>query len=135
MANFRLNNPRILRLTEAYLIAAEGALKGTTGVTQASYYLNTIRKRANPSVSDVTATDLLIQNERRKEFIGEGHRFFDQMRLGNSIIRKDSDGYNFAVSAGCPETITWDYNRIVLPISHTERQIYPNLKQNPGYTE
>ena len=43
-ANFRLNNPRILRLTEAYLIAAEGALKGTTGVTQASYYLNTIRK-------------------------------------------------------------------------------------------
>lgn len=134
-ANFRLNNPRILRLAEAYLIAAEGALKGSAGATQASNYLNAIRKRANPSVSDVTATDLLIQNERRKEFIGEGHRFFDQMRLGNSITRKDSDGYNFAVSAGCPETITWSYNHIVLPISHTERQIYPDLQQNPGYTE
>jgi tetratricopeptide (TPR) repeat protein len=133
--NFRLNNPRLLRLAEAYLIAAEGALKGSAGVTIASQYLNVVRKRANPSVFDVTATDDLIQIERRKEFIGEGHRFFDQMRLGRSITRKDSDGYNFAVSAGCPETITWDYNKIVLPISHTERQIYPELQQNPGYTD
>ncbi|MEN6619569.1 MAG: RagB/SusD family nutrient uptake outer membrane protein [Rikenellaceae bacterium] len=133
--NFRLNNPRLLRLAEAYLIAAEGALKGSAGVTAASNYLNVIRKRANPSVANVTATDDLIQIERRKEFIGEGHRFFDQMRLGKSITRKDSDGYNFAVSAGCPETITWSYDRIVLPISHTERQIYPALQQNPGYTE
>lgn len=133
--NFRLNNPRILRLAEAYLIASEGALKGTAGVTAASNYLNVIRKRANPSVSVVTATDELIQIERRKEFIGEGHRFFDQMRLGNSIVRKDSDGYNFAVSVGCPETITWNYEKVVLPISHTERQTYPELEQNPGYTD
>ena len=133
--NFRLNNPRLLRLAEAYLIAAEGALKGTAGIAKASTYLNAIRKRANPSVSDVIATDDLIQIERRKEFIGEGHRFFDQMRLGKSITRKDSDGYNFAVSAGCPETITWNNYQIVLPISHTERQIYPTLQQNPGYTE
>jgi len=133
--NFRLNNPRILRLAEAYLIAAEGALKGSAGISQASYYLNAIRRRANPSVSDVFATDDLIQIERRKEFIGEGHRFFDQMRTGGSIVRKDSDGYNFAVSAGCPEVINWDYFKVVLPISHTERQTYPNLQQNPGYTE
>ena len=133
--NFRLNNPRLLRLAEAYLIAAEGALKGTAGIAKASTYLNAIRKRANPSLSDITATDDLIQIERRKEFIGEGHRFFDQMRLGKSIIRKDSDGYNFAVSAGCPETLTWSNYQIVLPISHTERLIYPELQQNPGYTE
>lgn len=133
--NFRLNNPRILRISEAYLIAAEGAIKGSAGVTAASTYLNAIRKRANPSLSDITATDALIQIERRKEFIGEGHRFFDQMRLGNSITRADGDGHNFAVSAGCPETITWNYYKIVLPISHTERKLYPQLQQNPGYTE
>jgi len=133
--NFRLNNPRILRLAEAYLIAAEGALKGSAGVNQASQYLNAIRKRANPSATDVVATDELIQDERRKEFIGEGHRFFDMMRIGGSIVRSDGDGYNFAVSAGCPEEIDWNYYKIVLPISHTERQIYPNLDQNPGYTE
>jgi tetratricopeptide (TPR) repeat protein len=133
--NFRLNNPRILRITEAYLIAAEGALKGTAGVTTASTYLNAVRKRANPSVSDVVATDDLIQIERRKEFIGEGHRFFDQMRLGKSITRADGDGHNFAVSAGCPETITWNYFKVVLPISHTERKLYPELQQNPGYTQ
>lgn len=133
--NFRLNNPRILRISEAYLIAAEGALKGTAGASVASGYLNTIRKRANPAATDVTATDALIQDERRKEFIGEGHRFFDQMRLGKSIVRLDGDGYNFAQSAGCPGTIDWNYYKIVLPISHTERKFYPELQQNPGYTE
>ncbi len=134
-ANFRLNNPKLLRLSEAYLIAAEGALKGSAGTAVASGYLNAIRKRANPSVADVTATDDLIQTERRKEFIGEGHRFFDQMRLGRSITRVDGDGHNFAVSAGSPETITWDYFKVVLPISHTERKTYTELQQNPGYTE
>ncbi len=133
--NFRLNNPRVMRITEAYLIAAEGALKGTAGATVASSYLNAVRKRANPSVSDVVATDDLIQTERRKEFIGEGHRFFDQMRLGRPITRADGDGHNFAVSQGCPETITWNYHKVVLPISHTERKLYPELQQNPGYTE
>lgn len=92
-------------------------------------------KRANPALADITATDALIQEERRKEFIGEGHRFFDQMRLGKPIIRLDGDGYHFAESAGCPGTITWDYFKVVLPISHTERKFYPELQQNPGYTE
>jgi len=133
--NFRLNNPRILRISEAYLIAAEGALKGTAGASVASGYLNTIRKRANPAALDVTATDNLIQDERRKEFIGEGHRFFDQMRLGLSITRLDGDGYNFAQSAGCPGTIDWNYFKVVLPISHIERKFYPQLQQNPNYTE
>ncbi len=133
--NFRLNNPKLLRLSEAYLIAAEGALKGSAGATAASNYLDVIRKRANPAVTKVTATDDLIQIERRKEFIGEGHRFFDQMRLGKSITRLDGDGHNFAQSAGCPGTIDWNFNKIVLPISHTERKIYPELQQNPGYTE
>jgi len=133
--NFRLNNPRILRMSEAYLIAAEGALKGSAGATVASGYLNTIRKRANPAAANVTATDNLIQDERRKEFVGEGHRFFDQMRLGKSIVRLDGDGYNFAQSTGCPGTIDWNYYKIVLPISHTERKFYPELQQNPGYTE
>lgn len=133
--NFRLNNPRVLRISEAYLIAAEGALKGSAGAGVASPYLNAIRKRANPAAVDVIATDNLIQEERRKEFIGEGHRFFDQMRLGRTIERLDGDGYNFAESAGCPGVIDWNYFKVVLPISHTERKFYPELQQNPGYTD
>lgn len=133
--NFRYNNPKLLRLSEAYLIAAEGALKGTAGAGVASGYLNAIRKRANPNVQDVVATDDLIQLERRKEFVGEGHRFFDQMRLGRSVVRLDGDGYNFAESAGCPGTVDWSYYKVVLPISHTQRKFYPQLQQNPGYTE
>ncbi|MDY0332504.1 MAG: RagB/SusD family nutrient uptake outer membrane protein [Bacteroidales bacterium] len=133
--NFRYNNPKLFRLAEAYLIAAEGALKGSGGAAVASGYLNTIRKRANPSVADVVATDDLIQIERRKELVGEGHRFFDQMRLGKPMVRLDGDGYNFAESVGCPGSVTWDYFKVVLPISHTERKFYPELQQNPGYTE
>lgn len=133
--NFRYNNPKLLRLSEAYLIAAEGALKGSAGAGVASTYLNAIRKRANPNLTDVVATDDLIQIERRKELVGEGHRFFDQMRLGRAVVREDGDGYNFAESAGCPASVDWSYYKIVLPISHTERKFYPELQQNPGYTE
>lgn len=133
--NFRYNNPKVLRLAEAYLIAAEAALKGKGGTAMATTYLNVIRKRANPSIEDIVATDDAIQIERRKELVGEGHRFFDQMRLGKTIVRLDGDGFNFAESIGCPGTIDWNYFKVVLPISHTQRKFYPELQQNTGYTQ
>ncbi|HPH53132.1 MAG: RagB/SusD family nutrient uptake outer membrane protein [Bacteroidales bacterium] len=131
---FRRNNPRVMRITEAYLIAAEAALE-TNKASDANNYLNRIRKRADPTASNVTATLDLIQLERQKEFIGEGHRFFDVMRRGGTITRDPSDPHEYAVGSGYKQSFSWDYEKVVLPISHTERLLYPELQQNPGYKD
>ena len=131
--SFSFNNPRIFRLAEAYLIAAEAAL-ATGKQADADTYLNAIRKRANPNNPTITCTLDEILKERRKEFIGEGHRFFDAMRLGKTITR--TGGFHFASAVyGCPETIDWSYFKVVLPISRTTRLIYKLCEQNPGYSD
>lgn len=132
---FRRNNPRVLRITEAYLIAAEAALAGGN-TADASRYLNAVRKRADATVSDVTATMELIQTERQKEFIGEGHRFFDVMRTGGQFVRDITvDPHDFAGGAGYTHSLKPGDPKAVLPVSSDERLIYPELQQNPGYKE
>lgn len=131
---FRRNNPRVLRITEAYLIAAEAALG--TNPTKANYYLNEVRKRADKTATDVTATLELIQEERQKEFIGEGHRFFDVMRRGGSFTRNmDIDPNDFGGGSQYIHTLRVGDTKVVLPISSNERVSYPELQQNPGYKE
>lgn len=128
--SFRRNNPRILRISEAYLISAEAGLECGQAV-QASKRLNEIRVKRDPSAADVTATLDLVQIERRKEFIGEGHRFFDVLRRGGTITRDDTDPHEVSGIT----SIDWNDYRCVLPISHTERVLYQELQQNPGYKE
>ena len=132
---FRRNNPRVMRITEAYLIAAEAALaNGNT--SDASRYLNIVRKRADASAADVTATMDLIQTERQKEFIGEGHRFFDVMRTGGSFSSDLSiDPHDFRGGAAYTSTLKPGDTKAVLPISSDERVSYPELQQNPGYKD
>lgn len=131
---FRRNNPRIFRITDAYLMAAEAALELGGKQDIADEYLNAVIKRANPSAADVVATIDLVMTERQKEFIGEGHLFFDILRRGGKVVRDMSiDDRDFA---GSPrEEIDWNDYRVVLPISHTERLLYPELQQNPGYDD
>lgn len=132
---FRRNNPHVLRISEAYLIAAEAALE-TNRQTEADNYLNAIRKRADNTATDIPATIDLIQTERQKEFIGEGHRFFDVMRRGGTIVRDMTiDPHDYAGGSGYQATITWDYYKVALPISNAERTSYPELQQNPTYKE
>lgn len=130
---FRRNNPRVFRITDAYLMAAEAGIE-TGNQTQADLYLNAVIKRADPTAEDVVATTERVQIERQKEFIGEGHRFFDVIRRGGTIIKDSSlDDRDFA---GNPrQEIDWNDYRVVLPISSNERLIYPELQQNPGYKD
>lgn len=129
---FRMNNPRIFRITDAYLMAAEAALHLGSKQADADKYLNAVRKRADVTATDVTATLDLVAQERHKEFIGEGHRFFDVMRTGGEIVRDAS--VDPRDHAGSPrEVITWNTHTVVLPISESEQSVYPNLQQNPGY--
>ena len=137
--DMRLNSLPIMRLSEVYLIAAEAAAKETDGVNAAKY-LNKIVLRANPDATEVSAADATVDRvmlERRKEFVGEGHRFFDAMRNDVTIIRyEDVDDRGFHYSL-IPESEKFDrtYFRAILPIPVAEINVNPNIKgqQNPGY--
>lgn len=129
---FRRNNPRVFRITDAYLMAAEAALELAGKQDVANEYLNAVVKRADPTAADVVATLDRIQIERQKEFIGEGHRFFDVLRRGGKIVKDASlDDRDFA--GNTRQEIDWNDHRVVLPISHNEIMLYPELEQNPGY--
>ncbi len=135
----RLNSLPIMRLSEIYLIAAEAATK-VGNSSKAAKYLNKIVLRANPNATAVSENDATLDRimlERRKEFIGEGQRFFDAMRNNETITRYTNDadkGFHYSLIS---ESIKFDrtYFRTILPIPVDETNVNPNLKaeQNPGY--
>lgn len=126
-----VNNMRVLRLSDIYLIGAEAALKKPQpDQTKADDYLYAIMQRANPAVAKVTATEALILKERRKELVMEGHRFFDAMRLGKTITR--SGGYHFLNNVDLVNP-NWNDYRSVKPIPQAEIDANHNIEQNPKY--
>lgn len=137
--DMRLNSSPIMRLSEIYLIAAEAAAK-IPNPTKAAKYLNEIVLRANPDATPVSMNDATVDRvllERRKEFVGEGHRFFDAMRNDVTIVRyTDSDDMGFHYPL-ITESQKFDrtYFRAILPIPIDEINVNPNIKghQNPGY--
>ena len=118
------NSPKIIRLSEVYLIAAEAAVKGgtATGALTAQDYVNALRaKRINGyvAVASVTLTDVIA--ERRLELAFEGHRFFDLVR-NNITFTQPYIG-----------TITSTDPTVIMAIPQRERDIASGLTQNPGY--
>lgn len=119
----------VLRLSEAYLIAAEAAVKLADNVN-ALKYLNAIVTRANPDkVLTGTVTLDRVLEERRRELVGEGHRLFDAMRNNKRIERK---GANHSSPSLRPETKSFDrsFPKILMPIPRGEIDTNPNVKPN-----
>lgn len=131
--DYKYSNIPVLRLSEAYLIAAEAAAK-LNDSENAAKYLNAIVSRANPakSVTEAEATLDRVLIERRKELVGEGHRLFDAMRNNQTIKRA---GKSHSSSNLTPETkeYNWDFYKIVMPIPSGEINANKNIVQNPGY--
>ena len=121
----------MFRLSEVYLIAAEAAIKNTDP-TNARIYLNAIVERADPTatvdLAGVTLDRILL--ERRKEFVAEGHRFFDLVRNKKDIVRTKCDR---VWDITTPLEIKYDYYKILFPIPIDEMQVNTNIEQNPGY--
>jgi hypothetical protein len=129
-------NIKMIRLSEIYLIAAEAALHSTSpDADGAAGYLNEIRKRA-PGLELATATtisDEMILKERSTELFGEGQRFFDMIRMNQSITYND-DFQDVPVSTR-ETTIDRTFGKIVLPISQDEINANSALEdeQNEAY--
>lgn len=130
--DYPLNFP-ILRVSDAYLLYAE-ALVAVGRAQDAKQWVDKVRLRAgipallsNPALPD-------IMNERRKEFLGEGKRYFDLVRQGEGVfvqnLKAFSDWYgNVTVYNGSNPT-TRD---MLLPIPQSVMNIHLNWEQNTGY--
>ena len=121
-----VNNPKIIRMSEVYLIAAEARLKGgnATGALSAVDYYNALRaKRITGYVNATSVTLNDILDERRRELFCENHRFFDLVRnridLNAPLVQLEPISYT-------------DY-RVLVAIPQRETDISPELVQNPGY--
>lgn len=143
-ATLTATNIKVMRLSEVYLIAAEAALsKSSPDKATAASYLQQIRKRSpglEPATADNISVDMIL-DERSKELVLEGHRYFDQLRLGRTVVFDDTSLGDKAKYLDFvlypPESRTtevdWNYYRSILPISLDEMNANPNMVQNPGY--
>lgn len=129
-------NIPLVRLSEAYLNAAEAAVK-TNNNDKAIAYLNPIVQRANPnnSVAEEQITLDRVLTERRKEMVDEGHRMFDVIRNGMTVQRIDETDSKLSKTEHNTQYMDydWDFYKIILPIPKHEINANPNIKQNPGY--
>ena len=119
--NISVNNPKIIRLSEVYLIAAEAAFH--VQPSEAAGYINTLRKQRIENYSDVSSVSLEdILMERRIELFAENSISFDYWRNRMSVN-------NFYVG-----TVAYNDYRTVLPIPQDEIDLSGDkLIQNPEY--
>lgn len=100
----------------------------------AKEWVDAIRERAGLSpLKDVpTMTD--IMDERRREFIGEGKRYFDLVRMGKdafvSTLKDFSDHYEHVTKMGANTPSEKD---LLLPIPLTVMNTQFSWTNNPGY--
>lgn len=134
------------RISDILLMKAE-ALAELNSLQEALDMVNITYMRSNPTVSRPlqltnypTQDDMreLVLLERHREFLFEGKRWFDLLRLarregstqtvlGKYLLRKYT--YNGDIIANKLSTI----NAMYLPINETEMNVNPNLVQNEYY--
>jgi hypothetical protein len=131
------DNPKVMRLSEVYLIAAEASLPANEA--DALMYLNMLMAQRDPAFIGYASTGAAlladIVQERRKELAFEGDRFYDMNRLKQTITRVPNGGAIQAGTGNVNLTIPYPDNRRVGPIPQAEIQANLNIagQQNPGY--
>lgn len=132
-----LNNLKVFRSSEMLMIRAEAAvaagdLAGAAGYVKQLQDARYGFAQALPNYVNATEAYGAILDERRLEFLFEGHRWVDLKRLGDlgnrSIDRDATECANFAV---CTASNT--DHRFTLPIPQAELTANSAAEQNPGY--
>jgi len=121
-----ISDPKILRLSEMYLIAAEASLP--TNEADALTYVNYLTSRRGAPAIASTGAQLFddIIAERRRELAFDGDRYFDLQRLKSDIVRNN-------INPSSAHAVAYTNIRRVFPIPETERNANANVTQNPGY--
>lgn len=119
----------VIRYADVLLKYAE-ALNETGKPEAAAVYLNQVRNRAGlPDVTVVNQAQIreAIDMERRFEFIGEGHRWFDLLRTGTAVATMNEW---FAANG---KSVVIDATNLLLPIPQSQIDTDPAIVQNAGY--
>lgn len=137
----------IYRLSDVILMKAEAlAQKGTSDdlddavdLVNATYMRSNMLETPLDRTSYPTKEDVqkLVLRERQREFLFEGKRWFDLVRLArregttstlNTYVEAKMS--NAGASLGAPVL-----NAMYMPVSKTELEANPNMTQNPFYEE
>lgn len=158
----------IIRLSEVYLIKAEAEneLNGPTAEAYAAF--NKLRERARRADGVVRDTPLDLEeglsqaefrlrifNERGLELVGEGHRWFDSVRMRYLATDKTMIEYRYqdfypSIPRTAPSfvastnswaggrtqpanVVPWTPRFLIWPIPSSEIDTNPNMTQNPGW--
>ncbi len=123
------DNVTIVRVEEMHLIYAEALLRAGNASGALTYLNNVPGLRNAPTYTSATLDNILT--ERRKEFYGEGLRFYDLARTGQDMPLIDSVKQLNDDLTGTPPA--FGSYRYAYPISLSERNANPNIVQNAGY--
>lgn len=118
------DNIKVFRYEEVVLNYAEALLEDNPG--KAKDLLNEIAQNRNGSTYTVANIDNILE-ERRKELVFEGFRFFDLARHQKQIRQIDDKASN---RHGEVEPGSY---KLALPIPQQEMDSNSNAEQNPGY--
>lgn len=120
----------VLRYADVLLMYAEVQNEINGAPTPDAYNaINLVRQRAHLATLTPTLTQAAFRDsvflERRKEFIQEGHRWFDLKRRGGTFLIDALHKLPAKSGAGDKNTL--------FPIPQVEVQLNTHLIQNPGY--
>lgn len=120
-------NIKVMRLTEALFLKWEAMAKlgeGAQALTELNAFV-TARGGTPYSGGDYLT---IVLDEKQKEFVGEGVRFFD-LRRNNLPIAKGTncDGASCLTAANS--------TMLTFPIPLSSLNLNPNIVQNPGYNQ
>lgn len=138
-----VNNLKVFRLSEIYLIASEAKLH-LGQKAEAAKLLNALRKeRTSTEPNKYTATSITIEDilyERRLELFAEGHRAWDLWRNQKAVVRWQSSQEKrdfLYLEDDSQGTIAFDDFKAILPIHEKQLLLLPedqrDTQQNPGY--
>ena len=162
------NDFYVIRLSEVYLIKAEAEneLNGPTADAYAAF--NKLRQRARLADGNVRTTPadlklgltreafrLKIFNERGLELVGEGHRWFDAVRMRYIDNKRTMEQYRYedfypSMTKAAPKyntttkewgggnvqplnVVSWTTKFLLWPIPSSEIDANPNMTQNTEY--
>lgn len=129
----------IYRYADALLMMAE-IENGLTG--SCASYINEVRKRAygtnyGPAVAytdgTYAANELAILKERDKEFVWEGKRWFDVVRLRDAVGNSLAFSPNANYPTGTPLIPSTEAYKLLWPVDINTLTLNPELTQTTGY--
>ena len=128
----------IAALVRSLLVSSRSSFQAGDKNKAANLLNDIISNRTTDESKQVTSGNITLDRiyiERRKELVGEGQRYFDVMRRGETVTRYtdvNDRGWHDVLSEEA-RTFNRDSKKALPLIPVGEINANPNIEQNPGY--